>query len=102
MFVRRGGTPNPRVASWSSPERRRLWLADATTRVSDAMDADTFALADVRPAGDRVYLRGAVLRDGHQLRAVTVPGSPDVLIEHYDAIDDRAAFALTRVAPDGA
>jgi hypothetical protein len=93
---------HPRVVSWSSPERRRLWLADATTRASEAIDVDTFLLTDVRPAGERVYLRGAVLRDGQQARPVPVPGSPDVLIQHFDAVDDRAAFALTRVAPDGA
>lgn len=91
----------PRVARYSEPARRRLWTADAREPVPDAAALGTTRLADVRAAGERVYLRGAVLRDGHRLRAVAVPGSPDVLIEHYDAIDERAAFLLTRVAPDG-
>ncbi len=91
----------PRVAKYYEPARRRLWTATARERVPDAAAVETYRLTDVRPAGERVYLRGAVLRDGYRLRAVTVPASPDVLVEHYDAIDERAAFLLTRVAPDG-
>jgi hypothetical protein len=91
----------PRVAKYYEPTRRRLWIADARVPVPDAAALGTTRLADVRAAGDRVYLRGAVLRDGHRVQAVAVPGSPDVLIEHYDAIDERAAFLLTRVGIDG-
>lgn len=91
----------PRVAHYSEPARRRLWVAEAREPVPDAAAPETYRLGDVRPAGDRVYLRGAILRDGHRLRAVPVPASPDVLIEHYDAVDERAAFLLTRIAPDG-
>jgi hypothetical protein len=91
----------PRVARYYEPTRRRLWIADAREPVPDAAALGTTKLANVRAAGDRVYLRGAVLRDGHRLQAVPVPGSSDVLVEHYDAIDERAAFLLTRVAPDG-
>lgn len=91
----------PRVAKYSEPTRRRVWTADAREPVPDAAALGTTRLTDVRPAGDHTYLRGAVLRNGHRLQAVTVPGSPDVVVEHYDAIDERAAFLLTRVAPDG-
>lgn len=91
----------PRVAKYYEPTRRRLWIADAREPVPDAAALGTTKLANIRAADERVYLRGAVLRDGHRVQAVTVPGSPDVLIEHYDAIDERAAFLLTRVAPDG-
>ena len=91
----------PRVAKYYEPKRRRLWIADAREPVPDAAALGTTRLGDVRAAGDRVYLRGAVLRDGHRLQAVAVAGSPDVVIEHYDAIDERAAFLLTRVTPDG-
>lgn len=97
-----GSWSKPRVAKYYEPTRRRLWIADAREPVPDAAALGTTRLTDIRPAGDRVYLRGAVLRDGYRLRAVTVPGSPDVVIEHYDAVDERAAFLLTRVAPDGA
>lgn len=91
----------PRVAKYYEPTRRRLWIADAREPVPDAAALGTARLADIRTAGDRVYLRGAVLRDGHRVQAVAVPGSPDVVIEHYDAIDERAAFLLTRVGIDG-
>lgn len=91
----------PRVAKYYEPARRRVWIGDAREPVPDAAALGTTKLADVRPTGDRVYLRGAVLRDGYRLRAVTVPGSPDVIVEHYDAIDDRAAFLLSRVTPEG-
>lgn len=91
----------PRVTQYSHPERRRVWVGDASQRRPDAIALDTFTLADVHPAGDRIYLRGAVLRDGSALRAVTIPGSPDVLVEHYTAVDASAAFRLTRLDPAG-
>lgn len=91
----------PRVTQYWSPERRRLWLGDASQPWPDALHLDTFRLTDVRPAGERIYLRGAVLRDGHRLRAVTIPGSPDVVLEHYSAIDASADLHLTRVTPAG-
>jgi hypothetical protein len=65
------------------------------------MDEGAVTLTNLRPVGDKEYLRGALLRDGALRVPVAIPNAPDVLIEHYTAIDGTGQSMLTRVAPDG-
>jgi hypothetical protein len=91
----------PQSAALADPVRRRIWLAAAGQPVEHPLELGAVALTDMRPAGDQDYLRGGVLRDGVARRAVTIPSSPDVLIEHYTAVDATASVQLTRITPDG-
>lgn len=85
---------------WSgSSERRRFWIATATTPAGE--NPEGFTLVDLRAVGTREYLRGGILRDGFRLRAVAIPASPDVVVEHYTTIDATAVTLLTRVTPGG-
>ncbi len=86
----------PRRQSNVNPERRKLWSA--------ALSAETNGesqLGEMRTLGDKTYLRGGFLRDGKRLRPVQLKDSPDLLVEHYSAIDDSGQMLLTRITPSG-
>ncbi|MEO7435970.1 MAG: hypothetical protein ABI080_10825, partial [Candidatus Binatia bacterium] len=89
----------PRHPLSGSSERRRFWIATATTPAGESPEG--FTLVDLRAVGPREYLRGGILRDGFRLRAVTIPASADVVVEHYTTIDATAVTLLTRVTPGG-
>jgi hypothetical protein len=78
------------------PERRKLWTATVTDTGSRRSQ-----LGEMQAVRDNTYLRGGFLRDGRRLRIVQAKGSPDLIVEHYTAVDDSAQMLLTRITPEG-
>ena len=78
------------------PQRRKIWTAPARTREDGESE-----LGEMRALTEKAYLRGGFLRHGRKLRPVQPKDSPDLLVEHYSAIDDSAQVLLTRVTPAG-
>ena len=87
---------NPGRHSSVDPERRKLWTApvrDTSSRRSQ--------LGEMQAVRDNTFLRGVFLRDGKRLRIVQAKDSPDLIVEHYSAVDDSAQMLLTRITPEG-
>ncbi len=86
----------PRRHESVDPERRKVWTAPVTDSGPGRSQ-----LGEMQAVRDNTYLRGGFLRDGKRMRPVQAKGSPDLIIEHYTAIDDSAQMLLTRITPEG-
>ena len=86
----------PRRNASPDPERRKVWTA-AVTDIGPARSQ----LGEMRALRDDTYLRGGFLRDGRRSRPVQAKGSPDLIVEHYTAVDESAQMLLTRITPEG-